>query len=94
MTTVSLSAVKILWIANDSTNDGDTLLVGNAASNQWSAPWSGSTVTEKVMASSVMLKSNLLLQGTNPWTVDGTHKSLKLDAGAFTIPYRIVILGI
>lgn len=31
--------------------------------------------------------------GTNGWVVDGTHKVLTLDPGAFAVPYRVMLLG-
>lgn len=91
---VSLAKVKLLYVANDSATDGDVLLVGGAGSNPWYSPWSASTTKEKVLAGSAMLKTNLLAQATNPWTVDASNKVLLIDSGAATISYRLIVLGV
>jgi len=91
---VTLAQVRGLFVYNESATDGVILYVGNAGSNPWSACWDTATNREKVLASSPMLKTNLLHQGANPWTVDATHKNLMLDFGASTAFAQIIIWGI
>ena len=90
---ITLAKVKAIYLINESVTDGQILYIGNAASNPWSACWDTATNRELVLPGSPMLKSNLMAQGTNPWTVDATHKNIKIDSGANTITYTLVILG-
>lgn len=92
--TVSFSKIKGFILTNTNTTDGNRLLVGNASSNVWSAFLSSSTTTIEVPASGTLCMINPLLQGTNPWTVDSTHKNLKIDSGAATITSKLIIWGI
>lgn len=87
--TVSFTKIKVFYLKPRSTTYADTLTVGNAASNIWSAMWSSSTNTELVYGSSPMLKTNL---GAG-WTVDGTHKSLKITPSA-TQTAEILLAGL
>lgn len=90
---ITLAKVKAIYLINESITDGQILYFGNAGSNIWSACFDTSTNRELIMPGSPMLKSNLMAQGSNPWTVDATHKNIKIDSGANTITYTIVILG-
>lgn len=80
--TVTLAQVKIFLIYNLSTGSTATITVGNAGSNPWSAPWSGSTVTEVVNPSGIMAKISPL--ATPAWTVSGTAKNLLLTTSVAT----------
>lgn len=92
--TVTFTKIKGIWIYVSTATDGHTLLVGNAASNQWYAPFSGATVTHEVMAGGAWMALSHKAQTTNPWTVDSSNKNLKLDAGANTIAGTIIIWGV
>lgn len=92
--TVAFTKVKGILIYVSTATDGHTLLVGNAATNAWFAPFSGATVTHEVMAGGAWFTNSHLAQTTNPWTVNSTNKNLKLDAGANTIAGTIIIWGV
>lgn len=76
--TIAFSKVKLLLLLSQTTSYTDTLTVGNAASNQWTPDWSGSTVTQVITGPSPLLWCHA---GAG-WTVDGTHKSLKITPSA------------
>ena len=76
--TVAFSKIKVLVILSQTTSYTDTLVVGNAASNQWTPGWSGATVTQTLTGPSPLLCSHL---GAG-FTVDGTNKSLKITPSA------------
>lgn len=92
--TVSFTKIKGIIIANLNPTDGNRLLVGNAATNPWSAFLSSSSATIEVPASGILVLISPLAQGTNPWTVDSTHKNLKFDSGAATITSQVTIWGV
>lgn len=94
VTTVSFSLLKLVYAVNDATGEGQFLKIGGAGSAPFYAWWGGSTHYEKLPPlGSQFLKVNRGQQTSNPWTVDGSNKNLLIDAGASTIPYRLLILG-
>src|SRR6266516_4460388 len=77
--TVNFSQIKeIIIVITGGTGD---VIVGNAASNQFQGPLSAPTTTQTVpnngSGSGILPWINHSAGG---WTVDGTHKSLKIDA--------------
>lgn len=92
--TVTFTKIKALILINTSTTDGAMLTVGNAASNQWYAPFGGSAHTVKVGPGSCLVLSAMTAQSTGAWTVDASNKSLKIDAGSATITYKLVLIGV
>jgi len=92
--TVTFTKIKALILINTSTTDGAMLTVGNAASNVWSAPFGGSTQTVKVGPGSCLILSAMTAQSSGPWTVDSSNKNLKIDAGAATITYKLILIGV
>jgi len=92
--TVTFAKIKGICVYVSTATDGYVLTLGNAASNQWYAPFSGSTVTEKVLAGGVWLRVAHSAQSTNPWTVDSSNKSFKLDPGVNTIAGTIIVWGV
>lgn len=92
--TITFSKIKVIYVSLvGSGNDGDSLLVGGAASNPFQAPWDDATATEKVMAQGVMLKVNPLAGTTNPWTVDASNCNLKTSTTA-NLTYVLFLAGV
>jgi hypothetical protein len=85
--TVALAAVKAVLIVNH--GGGGTLLVGGAAGNEWSAPFASPGDQAAVPAES----SWLLCNGKSGWTVNATHRNLKLAAVGEDVVYSIVVVG-
>ena len=87
---VAFTGIKAIAIWVTTTTVGVSLSVGAAVANAWSGMFANS--------------SDILTIGPDArflwWcpgaasTVDATHKNLKLDAGAGTLTYNIVIYGI
>lgn len=93
-TSISLATIKELYIFNRSTNPGNDIIVGDAASNPWSAPWDGDTDGKNTVRACGMLLITAPLDGL---AVSGTSKVLRVtwDAGtnAEDIEYDIVLKG-
>lgn len=84
----TFSAVKVLKIKNeDATN---TLIVGNAASNQFTPGFSAATTTVTLQPGAELLVTNLSAAG---WTTTSAN-NLKLAAGASTVTATIIIAGL
>lgn len=90
----SFAKVKYLRVAIVGGADGDTLLVGGAGSNAWSAPLDTPTAKEKVQAFGSLTWQNWGPQAAAPWAVDSSHKILHVDSGAATITFTITIYGV
>ncbi|MBA7474157.1 hypothetical protein ES707_09505 [subsurface metagenome] len=86
--TVSFETIKALLIRNADTSTGN-LVIGNAATNEWSAPLGAAGDTLVVPPDGVLLTSNR----DAGWTVDATHKNLKLAASGGNLIYSIAVLG-
>lgn len=86
--TTALVLVKAILIQNTSANTA-VLTVGAAGTNEWSAPF-GAAGDVLVLPPGA---SVLLLHPNAGWTVDGTHKALKLAASVANATYSIAILG-
>lgn len=90
-TTIVLSRVKVLFIRSRSATYTHTLTIGNASTNVWFAPWSGSTVTETMFGGGCpMLKTNL---GAG-WVVDSTNRNLRIDPGSNAQDVEIFVAGL
>jgi hypothetical protein len=87
--TIVFATIRMLVITNDSTVDGQPLLVGNAATQPWLGPLSVATTTMKVTAGGVLVIGGPLLTA---YPVTAGDK-LKVDPGANSIPYTLHILG-
>lgn len=87
---VSFSTIKEIYMRSKSTTSSHKVTVGAAASNAFTGPLAGTSPTLDVCASSPVNLCNLLSSG---WTVDATHKSLKLDPGANTQDFELVLAG-
>jgi hypothetical protein len=100
---VSFAAIKYLQVINADSVVGHDVLVGDSGTDDWSAPWSSATNKEtvpsgggaKTQAGNVvgnsMVKENWTAAG---WTVDSTHKILRLDPGSHTVgPVTVLIIG-
>lgn len=85
--TMTFSNVKRVCIRVQSPVTGVYVRVGNAASNIWSAWQSASTTTEDVYE--LLYRRN----SVDGWTVDSSHKNLKLVASAGTLSVDVSILG-
>lgn len=88
--TVNFARIKGLVIRNTTTTAGSKLTVGAAASNAWTG-WTS------VAASTLYVDPNGILflwaPSATSWVTSGSSKNIKIDAGANTIVYRIVIIG-
>lgn len=87
--TIVFVTIRMLVITNDSTVDGQTLLIGGASAPAWVGPFDDATATIKVPAGGVLVLGAPLLTA---YPVTAGDK-LKLDPGANTIPYTMHILG-
>lgn len=88
--TVSFSTIKMIYISNNGTTDGQDLTVGNATTAPFSGWLSSGTTTEKVRSNGFMLK---FAPGTGLAVSVGTSQNLKIDAGANTLGYTIICIG-
>jgi hypothetical protein len=87
----SLQKLKVLHIRNLSTTAADKVVVGNAGTNAWTAPFDAATDTVDVFGSSDLFLTNIL----TGWTVDATHKLLKIaNPGGTSITVRVTIAGV
>ena len=82
--------VRALVIVNRTTVQNSYLLVGAAASNEWSAPFGAAGDTVKVPGGSPLMLSNVV----DGWAVSGSSKNLKVaNPSAVDVDYEIAILG-
>ena len=86
--TVTFLTVKALLIVNHDTSDGE-LLVGNAASDEWSEPFGADGDQARVPPDSPLLLANR----PSGWNVDASNKNLKLAASSGAVDYSIAIIG-
>ena len=85
---LTLLKVKALLLVSRSTSVG-TLLVGAAASDQWSEPFGADGDQIEVPPDSPMLLSNR----QTGWTVDASNKNLAMSAVGGDVDYAIAIVG-
>ena len=85
---VTFLTVKALLIVNESTGVGE-LIVGDAASNIWSAPFGSATDEVVVPPDSPLLLANR----KDGWVVDASNRNLKLTASGDDVTYSIAVLG-
>ncbi|MEE8450350.1 MAG: hypothetical protein V3R99_00495 [Thermoguttaceae bacterium] len=85
---LTLLKVKALLLVSRSTSVG-TLLVGDAASDQWSEPFGADGDQIEVPPDSPALLSNR----QTGWTVDASNKNLKLSAVGGDVDYAIAVIG-
>lgn len=87
----AFAKVKYLKIINGATAGGTKpLIVGVAASNAFNGQMGGTTPTETVEAGCELEWENKEAGG---WTVDSTHKNVKVNPGANAIVLTIIIAG-
>lgn len=87
----AFSKIKFLYIFNNDAEGGDILLVGGAAGTQWAgAALYFVDVTDKV---NVKPQGFMCVEDNVGMAVAAGTKDLKIDAGAGTISYTIVICG-
>ena len=86
----NFSVVYLIYLYNLATATGYTLKVGNAVANPFSAFFDAATDVYTLPMGSRMLFEN----HDTGWTVDATHKNLKLDPGANTFTAKILIVGV
>lgn len=88
--TLSLSKVKAIMIYPTTATAGYRLLVSAGASNGWSACFGDASDVLRVDAGSPALLTSFV----DGWTVDGTHKTIKIEnPSGGTVAYEILILG-
>ena len=84
----TFTAIKFIKIVNnDATN---TIIVGNAASNQFTPGWSSATNTETIQPGGVFYRENPTAAG---WTTSSAN-NLKIVAGASTPSYTLTLGGL
>jgi hypothetical protein len=89
--TVTLAKVKAILIVNTSTTSGDLLRVDSSVTNGFTGATGGSATSLLEIGAD---SSCLLASKKDGWTVDGTHKVLRVhNPTADAITYDIVILG-
>jgi hypothetical protein len=84
--TVNFATVLAVMIVN---HGGGSLTVGGASSNEWSAPFSSPGDQIVVPPGSPWLLCNC----QNSWSVDSTHRNLKIAAAGGDVTYSIVLVG-
>jgi hypothetical protein len=85
---LTLLKVKALLVVSRSTSTG-TLVVGAAASDEWSEPFGADGDQIGVPPDSPMLLCNRQAG----WTVDASNKNLKVSAVGGDVDYAIAVLG-
>jgi hypothetical protein len=91
---LAFTKIKLIALYNESTTDGAILYFGNAATNRFSAYTDTSAARLLCMPGIPLILASTLAQASNPWTVDATHKDIKIDSGAATITYTLIIAGV
>jgi hypothetical protein len=86
--TITFYAIKTILIVNKSTSAG-TLTVGGAAADEWYACFGSAGDQVKVLPDGTLL----LQTRATGWTVDDTHKDLKLAASGGDVTFDIAIVG-
>jgi hypothetical protein len=84
------TAVRVVAIWNDATTATHTIATG-AGTNPFKPYITGTTPTLVVEPSSMILLQKPI--GTAGWTVDGSNKVLRIDPGANTVAYRVLVIG-
>jgi hypothetical protein len=84
----TLLLVKSILLINKSTSGGK-LLLGGAATNEWSECFGADGDSAEVPLDSPLLLSNRKCG----WEVDDTHKNLKVAAVGGDVTYSIAIIG-
>lgn len=85
--TITFAEVKWLIIRIQSPGTGVSLTIGGAASDEWSAAMGAAGDKYKVQTFDMKV-------GCEGWTVDATHKNLKIEnPGSGSVTYDIIILG-
>jgi len=88
--TTGFTRVRIFAIYNDATLDTAILTTGGGT-NPFKPYLTGTTPTISIEPGGVLFLIKPL--GTLGWLVDETNKVLRLDPGAATVPFRVVIFG-
>ena len=86
--TVTFLSVKALLIVNQSISVGE-LVVGDAATDQWSEPFGADGDQIAAPPDSPMLLANR----QEGWEVDNVNRNLKLAAAGGDVTYSIAIVG-
>jgi hypothetical protein len=89
--TIALTKVRALVIAHLGTVDGQPLTAGGASSNPWLAPFADVSDKAVIRAGGVLVLAGPLATAY-PVTA-GSSDQLKLDPGANSIPFKIMIVG-
>ncbi len=89
---VAFTKVRLLVIVNQSTTDGQDLIVGNAALHPWSAPFNGVGTSDIIVKAGGTLILLAPLATAFPVT-SGVSDQLKIDPGANAVPYQLLIAG-
>lgn len=76
-------------VVNSSTTAGQTLTVGNAASNAWTG-WSGGATHTSIIGPEGAL---FWWSPSDGGAVSGSNKVLRIVASAANIPYKLLIVG-
>jgi hypothetical protein len=89
--TITLTKLSMIWIQNTNAVSGDKLLLLCTASNPFSA-WANSVTTS---AAVIGPNSNLILSNFyDPWTVDSSHKTLRINVpGGNSVTYNVILIG-
>jgi len=85
---VTFLTVKAVMIVSESASAGE-LLVGSAASDEWSEPFGADGDQIAVAQDSPLLMANR----KNGWDVDASNKNLKLAAVGGDVTYSIAVIG-
>ena len=88
--TLSMVVVKGLMVKNNNTTNGEDLLVGGAAANGFISWVGDATDKVRIRADGIMA---LFAPQDGYAATAGTADALKVDAGANTVSYSIILIG-
>lgn len=89
--TATFSKIKIQgFYSNDTANTGKDIIISGGASNPYLGPLAGTTPTYTLKAGCAWLHFD---RSTAGLTVDGTHKTIKLDPGGNNCVLTVVLAG-
>ena len=88
---IVFTKIKSIVVVNLNTTAAEILILGGSAANAWDAMFSS------VAASKIQVPPGGVFVASHPasgWTVDNTHKLLKIDAASGTIAFTMQITGL
>ena len=86
----TFAKIKVMGIYNNETTAGHDITVSGGASNPFVGPLGGTTPTYTIKAGTAWVFYDISTAGA---TVDGTHKSIKIDPGSNNCSVSVMFAG-